>query len=175
MTTWDTLKSPWTAQTAGHMLQGSETTWEQAYLDVLRAKRFAFLEKLMDEFLDQEKDPNGLDQNAPGAKMDRGKPNLDLVLGEFARALIEVGRVGTFGAEKYTPRGWLSVPNGEERYASAMLRHYFQRRAGEMYDRDSGLLHAAHEAWNALARLELQLRRVEYEKDQLVYAMNTTD
>jgi len=30
---------------------------------------------------------------------------------------------------------------------------------GETVDKDSELLHAAHTAWNALARLELQIRK----------------
>jgi hypothetical protein len=37
-----------------------------------------------------------------------------------------------------------------------MLRHVFD---GTIRDPESGLLHAAHAAWNALARLELALRK----------------
>lgn len=103
-------------------------------------------------------DPNSLDQHAPGAKLDAGKPLADLVLGDFARALEAVVDVGTFGANKYTERGWLSVPEGHRRYADARVRHYLRRRAGEDTDPESGLLHLAHEAWNVLAELELALR-----------------
>ena len=103
-------------------------------------------------------DPNGIDQHAPGAKLDNGKPRHGLVLGAFAGALTEVAKVGTFGANKYSDNGWLSVPNGLARYTDAMLRHHFAEAGGEELDEDSGLRHAAHRAWNALAVLELALR-----------------
>ena len=103
-------------------------------------------------------DQNGIDQHAPGAKLDHGKPRHGLVLGGFAGALTEVAKVGTFGANKYSDNGWLSVPNGLARYTDAMLRHHFAEAGGEELDEDSGLRHAAHRAWNALAVLELALR-----------------
>lgn len=90
-----------------------------------------------------------------GVKLDTGKPRLDLVLGDFSNALWEVGKVGTFGANKYTDRGWQEVDNGIERYLSAMLRHYFKFKSGEEYDTESLLLHLSHLAWNSLAVLEL--------------------
>lgn len=107
----------------------------------------------------QEVDPHGKSAHTPGAKLDAGKIRADLVLGEFALALKEVCRVGTFGAQKYTDSGWVTVPNGESRYSDAMLRHYLDEQSGQENDVDSGLKHAAHLAWNALARLELMLRR----------------
>ena len=97
----------------------------------------------------------------PGYKDDIGKPDLDLVLGAFAKALYEVGRVGTFGASKYSRHGWKKVSDGKERYSSAMLRHYFMEESGEAFDEDSKLLHASHLAWNALSRLELLIRERE--------------
>lgn len=97
----------------------------------------------------------------PGVKLDQGKPRLDLVLGGFARALLEVGKIGTFGANKYTDHGWIDVPNGEQRYTDALLRHLLAERSGEHADSESGLPHAAHAAWCALARLDLQLRQLE--------------
>ena len=112
----------------------------------------------------KEQDPNGLKPSDPGAKLDAGKPDLDLVLGDFSRALIQVGSVGTFGANKYSRSGWLSVPNAQDRYRSALLRHYFYEKSGEQSDPESNLLHAAHLAWNALAYLELLLRENEDEK-----------
>jgi hypothetical protein len=88
-------------------------------------------------------------------KDDAGKPRMGLVLIDFSRALTAVSQVGTFGAEKYSEHGWLDVPNGPERYTDALFRHLL---APESYDPESGLLHAAHAAWNALAVLELNLR-----------------
>lgn len=105
-----------------------------------------------------EADPTGRDQHQPGAKVDAGKPRPGLVLGAFSGALLEVTKVGTFGAKKYTDNGWLSVPDGFRRYEDAQLRHALYRHSGESHDPDSGLLHLAHEAWNALAKLELYIQ-----------------
>jgi hypothetical protein len=44
------------------------------------------------------------DIHVPGAKDDMDKPRLDLVLGDFKKALWGVGLVGTFGAKKYSDR-----------------------------------------------------------------------
>jgi hypothetical protein len=108
-----------------------------------------------------ERDPTGLDAHAPGAKLDAGKPRPGLVLGGFARALQAVTDVGTYGARKYTPHGWVLVPGGVERYTDAMHRHLLREAAGELRDPDTQLLHAAHAAWNALARLDLMIRAAE--------------
>ena len=94
---------------------------------------------------------------APGVKHDHGKPRCGLALLGFSRALLEVARVGTFGAAKYTDNGWVQVPDGHARYTDAMLRHLLAE-AESPVDAESGLSHAAHAAWNALARLELELR-----------------
>jgi Domain of unknown function (DUF5664) len=108
-----------------------------------------------------ESDPTGKSAHDAGSKLDAGKNRLGLVLHGFAKALEEVGRVGTFGAAKYTDGGWVSVPNGFERYTDAAYRHLLKEAQGEMVDPDSKLLHAAHTAWNALARLDLILRKMD--------------
>jgi hypothetical protein len=103
-----------------------------------------------------ETDPTGRQPGEAGAKLDAGKTKAG-VLGDFSLALLAVADVGTFGAEKYSRGGWQEVPNGIERYTDALWRHLLNERHGDNDD-DSGLLHAAHMAWNALARLELILR-----------------
>jgi hypothetical protein len=114
---------------------------------------------LIETFGSLEQDPSGLAQNAPGAKLDAYKPRSWLVLGGFANALQAVAEVGTFGANKYTADGWKQVDNGFSRYSDAMLRHVLAEAAGDELDPESSLLHAAHGAWNALARLELLLAK----------------
>lgn len=101
-----------------------------------------------------ESDPNGILQHEPGAKLDAGKNRLGLVFSGFALALQAVGAVGTYGANKYTDEGWKAVPGANKRYTDAMLRHLFKEFSGEHLDQETGFLHAAHAAWNALARLE---------------------
>lgn len=106
-----------------------------------------------------EQDPDGKGAHDPGAKLDAGKNRLALVLGGFSQALWAVGEVGTYGANKYTDGGWKDVPSGVKRYSDAMLRHWIKEGMDGPEDPDTGLLHAAHLAWNALARLELMLKR----------------
>ena len=104
-----------------------------------------------------EQDPLGRDPHTPGAKLDDGKLRVDLVFNGFPLALQEVARVATFGARKYTENGWKEVPDGVKRYTAAMDRHRLREAMGEDIDPDSRLMHAAHLAWNALARLEMLL------------------
>ena len=89
-------------------------------------------------------------------KNDQDKPRVDLVIGGFPRALLAISEVGTMGAKKYTDNGWQQVPNGFIRYSDAGQRHYLMGKIDNL-DEESGLLHLAHEAWNALAKLELFL------------------
>ena len=116
------------------------------------------------EFSAVEADPNGLHPNSPGAKLDAGKVRPSLVLGGFARALWEVSKVGTYGATKYTDNGWMEVVDGDKRYDDAKMRHWLKEKMGEKCDKDTNLTHLAHEAWNALARLDLYIRETENEQ-----------
>lgn len=105
-----------------------------------------------------ERDPNGMAPNEPGAKLDAGKPRTGLVFRGFARALQQVVNVGTYGARKYSPNGWLHVPDAIERYEDALDRHLLADKSGEELDPESGLPHLAHAAWNILALIELRER-----------------
>lgn len=108
-----------------------------------------------------EKDPTGKGQHEPGAKVDAGKTRMHLITGGMARAITDVAKVGTMGAAKYSDGGWVSVSDGFRRYEDAQQRHAAYRHMGESHDPESGLLHLAHEAWNALAKLDLFIREQE--------------
>lgn len=109
-----------------------------------------------------ELDPTGKAANEPGAKLDAGKsPLYRGFFNYFPRAIRAVADVSAFGAAKYSWGGWRSVPDGYTRYSDALVRHIDDEAAGEFLDRDSKLFHAAHAAWNALARLELMLEELE--------------
>lgn len=117
-----------------------------------------------------EQDPLGRNPHEPGAKLDAGKVcAFRGAVDYFPRAIEQVAAVSTFGASKYAWKGWETVPEGFERYSDAMVRHLLAEGKGEATDSDSGLFHAAHAAWNALARLELLLRKEmtieEFEKE----------
>lgn len=77
---------------------------------------------------------------------------------DFANALLAVADVSTFGVKKYAAHSWMTVPDARARYYDAFHRHILKAAAGEAVDQESGLPHAAHVAWNALALLELEIR-----------------
>lgn len=105
-------------------------------------------------------DPSKIGEGA--IKYDGGKPcTFRGVVQYFPRAITAVAEISTFGAKKYAWNGWEAVEDGINRYSDAMVRHLFKEGTGEVQDPDSGLLHAAHTAWGALARLELMLREQE--------------
>lgn len=109
----------------------------------------------------RETDPNGLDLNSPGAKADAGKNRAWLFMAGFSRALEEVSKVTTIGATKYTPNGWVDVPDGQSRYMDAFARHMFKLGSGELMDDGPGGIGTYHKAqmiWNLLASFELELR-----------------
>ena len=113
-----------------------------------------YVQKLAEEEIDQHK---------AGAKLDQGKPDMSLLL-LFGKALTAVADVGTAGAKKYTRGGWVDVEDGENRYTAAMLRHLYMDEEFDSDIRDwtdHDILHDAQVAWNALARLELKLRRLD--------------
>ena len=68
----------------------------------------------------------------------------------WPKAIAAVAEVTNIGAKKYTEGGWAQVQNGERRYYAALLRH-FAKSEEEEYDADTGCLHLAQCAWNALA------------------------
>lgn len=95
-----------------------------------------------------------------GIKHDNGKPRPDLIFSAMARALLEVSKVAAMGAAKYDDDNWLIVEDASKRYRDAKGRHLLLG-AIEPHDNESNITHLAHEAWNALAVLELHLRKLE--------------
>lgn len=95
-----------------------------------------------------------------GAKYDAGKPRPSLILDGFPRAILEVSKVGTYGLTMHPEGSWREVPDGRKRFRDAQDRHRLLGAIAE-HDSASGLLHAAHEAWNALCVLELILQEKE--------------
>ena len=96
-----------------------------------------------------------------GLKFDADKPRMELLMQGMPRALEEVGRVLTFGAQKYAAHSWKHVEDNQNRYWAAKTRHELARAKGEQHDPETGLLHLAHEACNALFLLELALMELE--------------
>ena len=81
-----------------------------------------------------------------GLKFDQGKLRFSLIPPEATTAL---ANVLTFGAAKYAPNSWQTVPNARERYLDALMRHLESHRSGELLDPESGYPHMYHVLTNA--------------------------
>jgi Domain of unknown function (DUF5664) len=73
-------------------------------------------------------------------------------------ALYAVAEVLTFGAVKYADDSWKRDPFTKADYLDAMGRHWAKIAAGELRDAETGYLHAAHLACNALFYLWHQMK-----------------
>ena len=91
--------------------------------------------------------------NNVGRKDDTGKNRLDLIEPEFIES---VGKVLTFGVNKYEPNNWQNVDDGKDRYYAAALRHLMAYRKGEEKDPESGLSHLEHVACNIMFLLHFE-------------------
>jgi len=112
-----------------------------------------------------EVSPDGKAPNTDGVKLDAGKsPVFRGLIDYFPRACLAVAEVSECGARKYKWKGWQAVPDGETRYQDALVRHICKESIEGPIDKDFGLLHSAHVAWNALAVLELKLRATHENK-----------
>jgi len=107
-------------------------------------------------------DPSGKDLKEPGTKGDLGKsPVFRGLLDYFPRAVEAVAEVSAIGARKYSWKGWESVPDGLNRYTDALARHLTGLSIEGDFDKDTGALHRAQIAWNAMAALEIYLREAK--------------
>lgn len=86
-------------------------------------------------------------------KQDTLKARWDLLPIHAMQALVAVY---TFGAKKYEAHSWERGIKYSRVYA-ALLRHVTTWWQGETYDKESGIHHLAHAAWNCLALLTYDL------------------
>ena len=107
-------------------------------------------------------------------KADAGKPMPDLLTLGMQRALRLVQATMEYGAQKYEEHSWRDVPNAEARYFRACARHNQERMMCmngqgnarpilEGADSESGLPHIAHEVFNLLALMELQIAEIPHD------------
>lgn len=115
--------------------------------------------------------PVCLKEEAPGAQVADaseegrkiGKVRMDLVMQDMPRAIEALARVMTWALDEkgYKESDWLQVPDAINKYSAGMHRHDNKEKRGQEFDDESGLEHAIHTAWNAMARVELILRKKE--------------
>ncbi len=70
-------------------------------------------------------------------------------------SILEVAKVLTFGAQKYSPYSWVLVES--PRYLDAAYRHLASVSLGEVTDPESRLSHLAHAIANLMFLLEREL------------------
>lgn len=90
-------------------------------------------------------------ESEKGVKYDGEKPQMYLLP---PLATLEVGKVLTYGATKYSPDNWRRVPELQERYSSAALRHLLASMSGEDNDEETDLDHLAHAICCLMFKLE---------------------
>lgn len=91
-----------------------------------------------------------------GKKYDTGKPRWDLLPLNLIALVVDVY---TAGSVKYGDNNWQNLPDGYNRYKSALFRHLVAFESGEIRDPETGCLHLAQVVWNALAMLHFSLKK----------------
>ena len=89
-----------------------------------------------------------------GIKYDSAKPKMNLLP---PKAILEVAKVLTFGAEKYDAENWRKLDDLQNRYTAGALRHIFAHMDGEELDPETNLSHLAHALCCLLFKLEIEL------------------
>lgn len=99
-------------------------------------------------------------KEAGGVKNDLGKVPLDLLP---MSALIEVGEILKFGAEKYAPYNWAKGMS-YSRLIAASLRHIFAFNQGQDLDPETNRSHIAHALCCLLFLMEYEARKSKFEQ-----------
>ena len=100
---------------------------------------------------------------AEGIKYDSAKPRMNLLP---PKAIIEVSKVLTFGAEKYDAENWRKLDDLQNRYTAGALRHIFAHMDGEQLDPETKLSHLAHALCCLLFKLEIELENAKIEEEK---------
>lgn len=91
-----------------------------------------------------------------GLRFNTGKNMLELLPPEWVWGL---GMVLTRGASKYIARNWERGMKWSY-VVGCILRHLFKFVCGERYDKETGCHHLAMVAWNALALMTYDIRKI---------------
>ena len=102
--------------------------------------------------------------SSEGIKYDSAKPKMNLLP---PKAIVEVAKVLTFGAQKYDAENWRKLDDLQNRYTAGALRHIFAHMDGEKLDPETGLSHMAHALCCLLFKLEIELEDGESKEEEL--------
>lgn len=91
-----------------------------------------------------------------GLRFDEGKNRLELLPPEW---IVGLGMVMTRGAFKYDARNW-ERGMAWSKMVGCTMRHLLKFVCGERYDSETGCHHLAMSAWNALALMTYDVRKI---------------
>ena len=92
-------------------------------------------------------------ETGDSSRLDTGKP-AGFYLIPY-RPMVELAKVYTIGAKKYSPRGW-EAGMSWSRVFDPIHRHLGKYAGGERYDATDGQHHMASVAWGAFALMEYE-------------------
>ena len=98
-----------------------------------------------------------------GIKHDAGKPKIADMIFDYKVQLLELCKVFEYGTKTYGLGNWKELEDGKERFTNAMMRHFLSE--DEVYDTETGLLHASQVFYNVGARLYYILKEMEQKND----------
>jgi|TARA_R110002073_G_scaffold6577_10_gene38750 hypothetical protein len=96
-----------------------------------------------------------------GKKFDSEKPMMQLLP---SKALVEVSKVLSFGANKYGKENWRELDDLQDRYTGGTLRHIFAHMDDEFKDPETNYSHLAHAVCGLLFKLEIELEKDKEER-----------
>ena len=131
------------------------------YIERLKSKersrnRGEVMKESEDQYTEDDKPTTEeIKKSTVAVRADSGKDPWHLFMWDAARVVVQV--LG-MGAEKYSERNWEKGMKWSRCYNSAQRHLYAWFQEHEDYDKESGLLHLGHAAWNILVLLAYQIR-----------------
>ena len=89
-------------------------------------------------------------------------------------AMEQLARVYTYGTIKYDDDNWWKGLSWKKNVLGCVFRHVWAWVRGEVNDKESGLHHLAHAAWNCMTLMEYEKNRIGRD-DRIPYGLDLMD
>jgi len=103
-------------------------------------------------YIRKEKEEEQMGKETAG-RFSAGKMRHDLIA---AWPLEQLAGVYTYGSQKYDDDNWRKGLKWKKDTFACILRHIWKWFRGERFDKESGLHHLSHAAWNCFALMEYE-------------------
>jgi hypothetical protein len=121
----------------------------------------------MKEYKRNDEENAQMGQKTAG-RFSAGKTRHDLMA---PLALDEIARVYTYGTQKYDDDNWWKGLRWKKDVFGCILRHVWKWFRGEKFDKESGLHHLAHAAWNCITLMEYERNQIGID-DRVPYTLD---